>query len=463
MLKQNTLCIILLLIGLLLTQAVWSADWSVKIRSSAGNQVGPVVTLGVFADAQNSFDGLYDGPVLASNAQVEAFFDHRAWGTQDPYYRYDIKAPGAEKLWVVTTQSSLVGQTYTLEWDQNQDGDHDPKTNLLADVPATIQLSLIDYLTGQTIDMRAQHDLTFTVTDPAPRFVIVKAVDTATDRCVSEDAAGLDVNGDGCLDASEQGIDFAITVSSQAATVNAGQNVAYHVTVRNNGLDSPDNYIVKLPLDSRLEYVDQIPDPNDKNDKGDGCELDAAGHVLKCSLPSLVTGSSHQLSFKLRPLMAGEISQFAEIHSPLPGDPDLTNNQMTIVTQVVGAVAAPQSDDLQVASGKSSGGGCFIATAAYGSYLHPQVMALRQFRDDVLLTNAPGRWLVELYYATSPPLADFIQQHEWLRSLTRWALTPLVYGVKYPLAILGLCCLLLIYATWRCWHLQRRCAPGQVS
>lgn len=83
-------------------------------------------------------------------------------------------------------------------------------------------------------------------------------------------------------------------------------------------------------------------------------------------------------------------------------------------------------------SSVSGGSGCFIATAAYGSYLHPHVQELRHFRDRYLLTNAAGRSFVALYYRCSPPLANFIARHPLLRSMTRMALTPLIAAVIHP-------------------------------
>lgn len=89
------------------------------------------------------------------------------------------------------------------------------------------------------------------------------------------------------------------------------------------------------------------------------------------------------------------------------------------------------------AGGGGGGGGCFIATAAYGSYLHPQVQVLRDFRDTCLLTNAPGRAFVALYYRLSPPVADYISQHEIIRLLVRLLLTPIVMTVGH-LGMVGL-------------------------
>lgn len=70
--------------------------------------------------------------------------------------------------------------------------------------------------------------------------------------------------------------------------------------------------------------------------------------------------------------------------------------------------------------------GCFIATAAYGYYSAPEVMALRQFRDRYLVTNAPGRLFVQWYYRVSPGLAAFITEHPSLKPVARTALLPAV-------------------------------------
>jgi hypothetical protein len=76
---------------------------------------------------------------------------------------------------------------------------------------------------------------------------------------------------------------------------------------------------------------------------------------------------------------------------------------------------------------------CFIATAAYGSWLDPHVVVLRDFRDQWLITHAPGRAFVDWYYSVSPPVADWIREREWARAATRAALTPVVVVLSAPM------------------------------
>jgi hypothetical protein len=72
--------------------------------------------------------------------------------------------------------------------------------------------------------------------------------------------------------------------------------------------------------------------------------------------------------------------------------------------------------------------GCFIATAAYGHYSDPEVRALREFRDQYLLTNGLGRAFVGWYYRHSPAAAAALNAHPALKPVIRAALLPAVGG-----------------------------------
>jgi len=87
---------------------------------------------------------------------------------------------------------------------------------------------------------------------------------------------------------------------------------------------------------------------------------------------------------------------------------------------------------------------CFIATAAYGSPLHPHLDVLRDFRDQYLMPSKFGRWLVECYYRYSPFIADLIAKHKPLKVIVRIQLLPAVI-FSYSMVHLGPTAALVIF------------------
>ena len=84
--------------------------------------------------------------------------------------------------------------------------------------------------------------------------------------------------------------------------------------------------------------------------------------------------------------------------------------------------------------GEGGGGtGCFIATAAFGTPMAKEVIALKEFRDNVLLKTIAGREFVKLYYNVSPPIADFIKNKPLLKAMVRMGLKPLVWWSRFLL------------------------------
>ncbi len=74
--------------------------------------------------------------------------------------------------------------------------------------------------------------------------------------------------------------------------------------------------------------------------------------------------------------------------------------------------------------------GCFIATAAYGTELEPEVQTLRHFRDEGLLETAVGQKFVDAYYELSPPVADYIRDKAVLKAAVRGLLRPAIFTLE---------------------------------
>lgn len=92
------------------------------------------------------------------------------------------------------------------------------------------------------------------------------------------------------------------------------------------------------------------------------------------------------------------------------------------------------SSDVETGDDETStmeGGGCLIATAAFGSELASQVQLLREIRDDTLLQTDAGSSFMDsfgaFYYSFSPAIADLERESPELRVLAKTLITPALY------------------------------------
>jgi hypothetical protein len=74
---------------------------------------------------------------------------------------------------------------------------------------------------------------------------------------------------------------------------------------------------------------------------------------------------------------------------------------------------------------RDAGSGCFVATAAYGNRQHPDVVALRRFRDEILARHRAGAAFIRAYRALGPRLARAVRHDRVSGRLARGLLAPL--------------------------------------
>lgn len=74
----------------------------------------------------------------------------------------------------------------------------------------------------------------------------------------------------------------------------------------------------------------------------------------------------------------------------------------------------------------ASSGGCYVATAVYGSYDCPEVWTLRRYRDKDLAATWHGRAFIYIYYAISPTLVKWFGHTVWFKKMWRGKLDHMV-------------------------------------
>ena len=83
---------------------------------------------------------------------------------------------------------------------------------------------------------------------------------------------------------------------------------------------------------------------------------------------------------------------------------------------------------------QTGGGGCLIATAAFGSELAPQVQMLREIRDNTILGTTSGTAFMtgfnQFYYSFSPTIADWERENPIFQDAVKIIITPLLTSLS---------------------------------
>jgi hypothetical protein len=136
-------------------------------------------------------------------------------------------------------------------------------------------------------------------------------------------------------------------------------------------------------------------------------------HLAAGTLPPEINRIKDEKYHRLKPEVENHINQALEQN---PGHKQALEAQARLKAIDEQEFAAP--------------GGCFIATAAYGTPFAGEIDVLRNWRDDFLQASYPGRAFIKAYYSLSPPVANNISESDAKRKIVRTALGPIVKILK---------------------------------
>ena len=219
--------------------------------------------------------------------------------------------------------------------------------------------------------------------------------------------------------------DYTVTVRCNADDMSTTISYTAAPLVCGEGFENVDGVCVELPpppvvCGEGTELVDgvcvELPPPPVVC--GEGTELvDGVCQVVRPPPPPPA----------LEPLVCGE--GFEEVDGvcvELPPPVPVCGEGTELVDGVCQAVTPPPA--------QGNGGGCLIATAAYGTEMASQVQYLREIRDGTLMSTSSGTSFMaafnQMYYSVSPQIADMERESPAFREVVRVAITPLLASLS---------------------------------
>ena len=199
--------------------------------------------------------------------------------------------------------------------------------------------------------------------------------------------------------------DFKINLAWDPMNIEAGVPTNFVFTIRDSYTDSP----MRLS-----DYTFVIIQKNEEIHRISG-NAEVGGDFEKFTFSKDQTGPTVIKFENIR--NTGQETEFALVVV------EETVGKEVVEEAVVEEVVATQESE-------EKGGGCLIATAAYGSEMAPQVQLLREIRDNQLMNTESGSAFMsgfnELYYSFSPYIADMERENPVFKEIVKAGLTPML-------------------------------------
>ena len=111
-------------------------------------------------------------------------------------------------------------------------------------------------------------------------------------------------------------------------------------------------------------------------------------------------------------------------------NPSLIQEEIMKLHRLIAAIDPSHQVPEQAPAAGQRDGGCYVATAVYGSYDCPQVWTLRRYRDNTLAKTWYGRAFIRTYYAVSPTLVKWFGHTEWFKKMWKGTLDKKVNALQ---------------------------------
>ncbi|MDH3278531.1 MAG: hypothetical protein OEM21_10595, partial [Nitrosopumilus sp.] len=113
---------------------------------------------------------------------------------------------------------------------------------------------------------------------------------------------------------------------------------------------------------------------------------------------------------------------------------EATEEVLSETAEATEDLASDITAGIEDATNEEEGGGCLIATAAYGTELAPQVQFLREIRDNIVMSTSSGASFMtgfnQIYYSFSPTIADMERENPIFQEAVRVFITPMISSLS---------------------------------